>query len=131
MTPQEIEAEVQRLAGKGLEAAAIYLAGRLKEVLNVPAPRKLVTAGPKSRWVPPGTRYFVATTPATPGAPPRKLSGAMQQRTTYQKVSDNLFRVGTWGLPYPATHEYGAHPWLMVTVQAELPNLARIIGEAT
>src|SRR4051812_1245627 len=77
LTPQQIEAEVSRNIGRGLLAGAIFLTARVKEVLSVPAPRRRVLARS-------GAYYYRATTPATPGAPPRKLSGRLRASADYQ-----------------------------------------------
>jgi len=129
LTPAEVQAEVKRVAGAGLEAGARFLANRLKEVLSVPAPRRRVVSGPRSRN--PGLIYYVATTKATPGAPPRKLSGRL--RTSIAMDFDsaaNVARVGTNVKPYPRWLEMETtHKWLLVTLGNNLTNLAAIIGQ--
>ena len=52
---ERVRQEVERAANKGLTAAAIFLAARVKEVLNVKAPMRKVGG----RWV--------VTARATPG----------------------------------------------------------------
>lgn len=109
----------------------MYLESKLKEILNVPAPRRVAIAGPRSRHVPPGTRYFVATTPATPGAPPRKVSGFLQSHVTRKQIDENTWQVGVWGVPYARRlEEEMNHKYLAPTIEAEAENIARIVGQA-
>lgn len=119
----QIAREVERVAGRGLLAAGTYLMGRLKEKVSVPAPRRKAYRRDGSGW------YWVATTRATPGAPPRKLSGRMRAAIMVRQPSANRVQIGVFNLPYPGRHERGMHKWLMPTLREELPNLDRIIGD--
>lgn len=125
-TPAQIDAEVQRLASRGLQAAAIWFSGRVKEVVSVPAPRTRVVSGPRSSH--PGTVYYRATEEATPGAPPRKLSGRLRAGVGWQMVDQRRARVGG-NVIYMRVHELGRHPFLVPTLTRELPRLATIIGQ--
>lgn len=105
--------QAKRLAGRGIETGAIWLSGRLKEVLSEPAPRKLVK-GPVI-----GFRYYRATTRAAPGAPPRKLSGRLRASIAWAKIDSLTYRVGT-GVVYGKfleLHKRWPHPWLAPTVR--------------
>jgi hypothetical protein len=119
-TPAQLDAEAQRIAGRGLRAAASHLANCFKEVLSVPAPRRRV----QSRT---GEVYYRATTPASPGAPPRKLSGRLRAAQTRQTVSPTRERVGS-NVAYARRHERGDHPFMLPTLAREVPRLAAIIG---
>ena len=116
--------DLSRSLGAGLRAGAIFLNNRIKEVLSIPAPRKRVT----SRR---GITYYRATTPATPGAPPRKLSGRLRASMTYEVETRGLFdvvaRVGT-NVIYSKRHEHGNHKFMMVTLNAVKGDLGKIIG---
>jgi hypothetical protein len=126
---RDVTAEIEKLRGKGLVAAGIHATRRLKEVLSVPAPRRIAVAGVRAKWVPPGTRYYVATTRATPGAPPRKLSGQLRRSVTYEVSPGKTFvRVGT-NVVYARKLENGGHPWLLKTMIAIGPELAAILGK--
>jgi phage gpG-like protein len=130
----KIAAEAERLAGRGIRAAAIFLTSRVKEIVSVPAPRRIAIAGKRARWVPPGTRYYVATTPAIAGAPPRKLSGQLRRTITWEYREDiKTARVGTnivYGrrleLGFPRGHK--THPYLSVALERYKTQLALIIG---
>lgn len=139
-TPQEvahrIAVQVQRRAATGVQAAAVFLAARLKEVLSVPAPRKRV----QDRA---GNFYYRATTRAIRGAPPRKLSGKMRQGVTYTiaapiNLGKKVAMASTVGLKarspkgfnYPRALEHRGHPYFWKTVQRWRPSLAVIVGRA-
>lgn len=117
----QVTDEIRKLAGLGLHAAAIHASRRLKEVLSVPAPRKRVVSKK-------GVIYYRATTPATPGAPPRKLSGRLRASVTQELSGDKMIaRVGS-NIVYGRRHEFGTHPWLIRTILAIRNELAVILG---
>ncbi len=131
---QQLAREIQESAGQGLNAARIFLAARVKETLSEPAPRKRVTP-------PGGVPYYRATTPATVGAPPRKLSGKLRQSVTSAMVSEKVAVVGTnvksdKEFDYAAYHEGtlpstvngGKHPFLLPTAEKYWDALMTIIG---
>lgn len=115
-----IVAEVDRR----LTRAAVHLTGKVKEVLSVPAPRRAVI-GKRGKLT--GVRYYVATTPATPGAPPRKLSGRLRSSITWESISEVHKRVGT-NVLYGKPLENMGHLFLGITMNAEKATLERIIG---
>ena len=130
---QRIQAQVVRAAGKGLMAAAIFLAARVKETMSEPAPRKRTPGG-----------GYRATTRATPGAPIRKLSGRARGSVFRRQISDTQVAVGTnaksdKGFNYPKYHERpmrgqsgsGKHRFIAPTVRQYRAELARIIGRVT
>lgn len=115
-----LKQEVRRAAGRGLRAAAVFFSARVKEILSVPAPRKIVHGKTGA--------YYRATTPAIPGAPPRKLSGRLRASIAYE-VGTERARVGT-NVIYARRHERGTHPFLVPALMAHKGNLATIIGSA-
>lgn len=122
-TPQQIMAECERRVLRGLTAGAITLTGFVKETLSVPAPRRRA----QSRN---GTIYYRATTPATKGAPPRKLSGRLRASIGYQILPQQFIaKVGT-NVVYGRRHEYGTHPYLAVTLQARYREVADAMTQA-
>jgi hypothetical protein len=114
--------EINRLTFRGLTAASIFLANRVKELVSVPAPR---------RWVKPrrgGPRYLVATTRATPGAPPRKLNGRLRADVTYDVAQDGQSsRVGV-NTKYGRRLEATGHLYLTVALARFQADLAAIIA---
>lgn len=126
-TPQQVQAEAERLAGRGVHAAARLYGNLVRQTLSVPAPRRRVISGPRSRH--PGTIYYVATTPATPGAPPRKLSGRLRASIGVDfDAPNNVARVGT-NVKYGRVHELGNHPWLVPTLRNNLAALEKVAGQ--
>ena len=132
---RRIAEEVKRSAGLGLNAARIFLAARVKEALSEPAPRKRVTP-------PGGVPYYVATTPATVGRPPRKLSGKERQSVHSEMMGDNKAVVGVnaksaEGFDYPSYQEQvtpgqvrsGEHPFLLPTAKKYEKDLVTLVGE--
>ena len=112
----EVQLAVHREEARGLKAAAIFLAARIKEFLTIAAPRKAVMIR--------GVIQYLASQKATRGAPPRKLSGHLRRSITYQvnaegteaKVGTNLeygrlqeegftIRAGQW-IPIPTDVQY-------------------------
>lgn len=126
LTPEQIEQEVAASIGKGIRAAAIFLTARIKEELSVAAPRKAVVG---SRGLRAGVRYYRATTPATKGAPPRKLSGRLRSSIGYSMADDGLrARVGT-NVVYAPRLEFGGHPFLQTIIDRHADDVLKIIGD--
>jgi len=119
----KIAEEIKRRAGQGLKAATIFLSSRIKEILSVPAPRKLV----KPKY---GAPYYRATTPATPGAPPRKLSGQLRRSIAWEmRQSDTVGRVGT-NMVYARRLEAQGHRFLTLAVEMYQNDIKTIMGRA-
>jgi len=121
----KVMADIKKSASRGTEAAAIFLVNALKKTLSIPAPRIAVVG---VRGVRKGIRYYRATTRATPGAPPRKLSGDMRGSITYRMSGEKAW-VGTNLTPYPEVHEKGDHPWFRKTAELVRKELGAIIGK--
>jgi hypothetical protein len=154
--PQAIDAvlaEVNRRLGAGVRV----LANGMKQTLSTPAPRVRLTnrfgvtyyvAG----WVKGGPGLNKTRTagsyrkdkksgalvrrnvpyepsPATPNAPPRKLSGRLRASITSELDKDTMTaRAGT-NVPYGKRHEMGGlHQWAMQSVALVRPELERILG---
>lgn len=118
-----IKAQVERGASKGTQAAAVFLVARIKETLSVPAPRKRVTSFA-------GVVYYKATTKATPGAPPRKVSGRLRSSITYAIISPKEAWVGT-NVHYAKPLERKGHKFLGPTYDKYRTELNKIIGSGT
>lgn len=130
----KVVSDFKRSVGRGIEAAAIFLANRIREFLSVPAPRKIVTSRD-------GVRYYRATTKATPGAPPRKLSGALRRSVGWIILERKVAaRVGIFGGKelkhqepgqvgkYARRHERTNHKFISVMIELWRPQLEYIIG---
>lgn len=146
----KIAAQLKRGANKGVEAAIRFLAARIKETLNVPAPKVAIRGTPiPGKKLGPILRYR-ATTPAIPGDPPRKLSGRLQQSITQQMLTPTVGVVGSnaraepsrkypEGFNYPKYHELGKlgmfmgageHPFIEPTVRKYRKELEILVGAA-
>ena len=156
-----IAVQVNRSAGKGLDAARVFLNARVKEALSVPAPRRAVRAGLTGPSQPGKVRaarkkggilYYVATTPAQVGAPPRKLSSRMRTAQTSRMITPMEAVLGNsakgyvdtpflgeevkQGFNYPAHHELGdsdvpgggKHPFIWPTVKKWRRHVVKIAG---
>lgn len=139
----KISSQVKRATSKGLGAASIFLVSRVKETLNVSAPKIRVVG--KSGMLA-GITYYKALTPATAGAPPRKLSGALQKSLVSENRGDNTVVIGTTarslpsrkytrGINYGKFHEIkgrgkksGEHPFVVPTVEKYKKELVAIVG---
>ena len=109
ITAAEYEQKLRAVLAARLARAGGECVAELKKVLSAPAPTR---ASKKT-----GRRY--ATTPATPGAPPRKVTGFGRASVTMLIDPAALScRVGT-GVGYMKKHELDAkhpHPWLAKTL---------------
>ena len=111
-----VSQKVTFLAGRGLEVATIHLMNRVREAISVPAPRRRTKLG-----------RYVATTRATSGAPPRKLSGQLRRSTAYQMMRQKTIgRVGT-NLIYGRPLELGGHSFLFYTLDKAKGELQTIL----
>lgn len=120
--PLSIE-QLRQRALAGLTRAAVELHKQLKLVLSTPAPRARVISRA-------GSVYYRATTPATPGAPPRKLTGRLRASVSFRIDGVNLRATVGTNVIYGGVHERGNHPWLMPTFTAALPQLQAIVARA-
>lgn len=121
-TGENLRAQIERAAGKGVQAAAIFLVARLKEVLSVPAPRRIAWGRSKGVFV----RNYVATTKATPGDPPRKLSGKLRASINYVMVGSMGYRITF--VKYAAALERRNHAFLNPTAKKFRTALLRIMA---
>ncbi len=127
----DIKAKLEKGISRGLNAAGFFIVGEVKKVLSVPAPRK-------KRHDSGGNVYYVAATRATPGAPPRKLTGRLRASVIHKteiepgvgnKKSTYSLIIGVnarspKGFNYPKYHERkglgkrsGEHPYLAITIK--------------
>lgn len=114
MTQDQFRTMLMQKAQRAAAAIGADIVKELEIVLSVPAP--LI----------PGVTPPRAATRATPGAPPRKVSGRgragvvyfvkpPQGNTVTVMVGDNVFYMGV--------HERGNHKWLQKTVDRMMPRM--------
>ena len=119
-----VEEKIMKLAGRGLEVATIHLLNRVRQTLSVPAPRKMNKLG----------RYR-ATVKATPGDPPRKLSGDLRRSQNYQMMrAKTIGRVGTtllYGKPLETWMDHSFLGYTLDKSMGELRVIMRGVWEST
>ena len=127
MNPNDIRYMIVTRIGQGLDAAGYVIRKLLQSTLGVQAPLNI--GKPLTMKQARSYRGFSirALTKATPGAPPRRVSGRLQASITWQKVSEFAIRVGT-DVFYGKYLEYGNHPWLEKTILRYRRELEKIVG---
>ncbi len=126
---ERITAQVARGAGKGLDAARVFFAARVKETLSVPAPRKAIRGATSGKKKGPILGYR-ATTRAMPGAPPRKLSGRLRTSITSRMVTPMKAVVSTnvkYARPLELSRRH-PHKFFATTAAKYQRELKTIIG---
>lgn len=119
MTRAQIQAYVRARVSRGIRAAAPFMRDMLKRTVGVQAPRK------RSSSAVCGWR---AITAATPGAPPRRVSGCGQQSIYYKRTKNGVsFRARR---RYMMILEHKNHPWLQLTINKYKREFFRIAGRA-
>jgi hypothetical protein len=88
MTPEQITDDIQRAASVRLVEAGYFLKDQIQEMIGVQAPYHITASG-----------EYVADEPATPGAPPRRLSGDLVESGFVRQVSDSQVQV-VFSRPY-------------------------------
>ena len=128
---QQLLREVDRRIGRGLSAAAVYLTNKTKEKVSLPAPRKLIgTRQLEIHGRMQTVRHYRAKTPATPGAYPRKLSGAFRRSLTWQYDSGRMAaRFGT-NIIYGRQLEAQGHRHISRVLDEDLPGALAAMAQA-
>lgn len=141
----KIAQQVSRGAGKGLDAARVFITSRVREAVSVPAPRRAVRGAPAPGKKKGGILYYVATSRATPGAPPRKLSGKLRQSVWSKMLAPNIAVIGAnargfptrknpRGVNYPAILELSKdarrrHAFIVPTIKKFNREIRAILGQ--
>lgn len=114
MTEEEFKAQLDAKVMLAAARIGSEVTRELKVVLSVPAPRRRTKSG-----------NYVATVKATPGAPPRKLSGRGRAATSYyveRTPNGAVLYVGN-NVIYMRVHEQGNHKWLKKTIERLMPTI--------
>lgn len=113
MRPNDIERIVRKKLTQTAGKIGALLVRELKVVLSVPAPRV------------PGSSPPRAATKATPGAPPRKLSGRGRAAVVYrvEPTADGVTLYVGNNVIYMRVHEQGNHKWLLKTIRRMMPTV--------
>jgi phage gpG-like protein len=113
--------QIHDTTARRIEAGLILIQNEAKTVLSVAAPRTRVKSAK-------GVMYYRATTPATKGAPPRKLSGRLRASVGREMDRQGLKgRVGT-NVIYGRVHEFRDHKWLSVAIKNLGSRLEQVLG---
>jgi hypothetical protein len=111
MTQDQFKAEIMRRAEYAAARVGAEVVADLKKVLSVPAE------------IVPGSRPPRAATKATPGAPPRKITGAGRSGTTFvveRNDANNqvILYVGN-NVIYMGALEFRDHPWFFKNIATD------------
>jgi hypothetical protein len=117
LTLAEVKAYVLSHGKMGLPTASAFLVRQLKAVVGIQAPRRRSKSAP-SGWV--------ATTRATSGAPPRRVSGQGQASIYWRWVGDRNIAIGA-KKNYMMILERKNHPWLHKTVKENFQYWLRLV----
>jgi hypothetical protein len=94
----------------GLKAAGVFLAAKTREILSAPAPK----ARAKTLS---GAAHFRAATRATPGAPPRLLTGRLRGSVTWAMRNDRRGVVLSSNVRYAGILERRGHRFLSLALK--------------
>ncbi len=100
-----------------LTRVCIATVNDLKVVVSVPAPRRIAASG----------RVYAATK-ATPGAPPRKLTGRGRASLSYRVDPISLTGIVGTNVVYMGVHERHDHKFVAPTLAANRTMYERILG---
>ncbi len=116
---EKLAAEIRANATRALVRTAVVCTADLKKILSVPAPRKVAkTSG----------RVYAATK-ATPGAPPRKLTGRGRASVLYTVDKEELVAVIGTNVVYMPVHEFRTnHKWVEPTLAANGTKYERLLA---
>jgi hypothetical protein len=120
-----LESQFARRIEAGLKSAGIFLAAKTREILSTPAPKKRA----KSAL---GGTHFRAATKASPGAPPRLLSGRLRGSVTWGLAPDRRSVRVSANTRYAGPLERRRHPFLSLALKRHgaeaLALAARVAG---
>ena len=115
----ELAAEIRANAVRSLVRTAIEATNDLKKIVSVPAPRKVSKT----------TGRVYAATKATPGAPPRKLTGRGRAGIAYKVDKDELVATVGVNVFYMPIQEFKLnHKWVQPTMAAHGSKYERMLA---
>ena len=131
---EEVIRDIEKMAGAGVAAGTAFLAARMRQVLGKDAyPKRRV----RSRT---GWSYLIAESSAIQGAPPRRVSGSLQEAVDWSALPDGSSSIwinkeanedaplGARPDIYGMVHERGNHPWMMRTINESSEQYMKIIA---
>lgn len=117
-TPEQIMAALNANVDHALGSAALYFALKLRETVGVQA------------MLVPGSSPPIAMFPASPGAPPRRVSGRLQGAVAVRHLSEGVWQVGVYGVLYARTLEDAInHRFIEPTLAREIGQMREIVGQ--
>lgn len=120
----KVSRQVEASLGKGITAAGYFAKARVMELVSVPAPRKRVVVK-RGRFA--GAMTYRAAAKATPGAPPRKLSGLLRSKYEVGPNSDGTGIILSNSAVYAGNLERQGHPHISLILELFSAELFEII----
>lgn len=116
---EKLAEEIRATAVRSLTRAAVTCTTDLKKILSVPAPRKVAKT----------TGRVYAATKATPGAPPRKLTGRGRASVSYMVDREKLVAVIGTNVVYMPVQEFKLnHKWVEPTLASNGTKYERLLA---
>lgn len=117
---------LEKQIGDNLEKAAIFLKGKIKEVLNVTGNPYRAAMGEKGPW-------YKNADPSQPGEPPHKMLGDLMRSIAYEMSPDRQAAFVGTNLDYGFFLEIGtktmaARPYLRATMMKEQDTISKIVA---
>ena len=113
LSAREIEEYVRKHINKGLDAAAKFVVKQLRVTTGVQATLRRTKRG------------WVAKVKATPGAPPRRVTGKGQKSIDYRQTENSVIFSAIYYMLYWEGH---GHPWMRKTIERLTPQIGKIVS---
>lgn len=108
--------ELREVAGNGLESGLNYLCRQVKKTLNTPAVYQRSSLG----------RFTSTPVPATPGAPPRRITGNLQRSFKVKMSKAKMVGSIVSNLVYASPLEtWMNHPYFAKTIKREQGKMSK------
>lgn len=110
--------DLREVAGNGLEAGLHYLCRQVKKTLGTPAVYQRSSLG----------RFTSRPVPATPGAPPRRISGHLQRSFKVKMSKAKMVGTIRSDIVYASPLEtWMNHPYFAKTLKREQAKMAKVM----